>query len=181
MTEWRDVPQFEGYYQVSDHGRVRSVDRTVIRRRIGATTYRGKELRIATDPRGRRHIGLYREGREYRRYVAHLVAAAFIGPRPHGALVCHYDDDPANNAVGNLRYGTRRDNKADELRNGLNVNARKTECKRGHALFPPNLVTTNPGRQCLACKTAKNRARGKQWTEKDLQDVSDTIYNAQRS
>lgn len=32
MTEWRDVPQFEGHYQVSDDGRVRSVDRTVIRR-----------------------------------------------------------------------------------------------------------------------------------------------------
>lgn len=47
-----------------------------------------------------------------------LVARAFIGPRPQGLLVCHRDDDPANNTLGNLRYATRVDNAADSKVNG---------------------------------------------------------------
>ena len=52
------------------------------------------------------------------RDVAHLVAEAFIGPRPSGAVIMHLDDDPYNNAVNNLRWGTQRDNSRDMARKG---------------------------------------------------------------
>jgi hypothetical protein len=50
--------------------------------------------------------------------VHHLVAAAFLGPRPEGALVLHKNDIKADCRVRNLRYGTHADNMADRKRNG---------------------------------------------------------------
>ena len=51
--------------------------------------------------------------------VHHLVAQAFIGDRPEGQLVLHWDDDKRNNNVENLRYGTHKENIADAYRNGI--------------------------------------------------------------
>lgn len=52
-------------------------------------------------------------------YTVHqLVAFNFIGPRPDGMLVCHKDDNTMNNYVGNLYYGTPKDNTHDKLVNG---------------------------------------------------------------
>ena len=48
-----------------------------------------------------------------------LVAEAFLGPRPAGAIVRHLSDEKRNNAVTNLAYGTRGDNAHDAIRNGL--------------------------------------------------------------
>lgn len=52
------------------------------------------------------------------RNVAHIVAEAFIGPRPSGAVLMHIDDDPYNNAVENLRWGTQQDNARDMAQKG---------------------------------------------------------------
>lgn len=50
--------------------------------------------------------------------IAWLVAEAFIGPRPEGLLVCHKDDNPWNNNLNNLYYGTHSQNRFDAKRNG---------------------------------------------------------------
>lgn len=50
--------------------------------------------------------------------IASLVAAAFIGPKPSGMGVLHWDDDYTNNRLSNLRYGTQLENAADARRNG---------------------------------------------------------------
>lgn len=54
-------------------------------------------------------------------FVHVLVARYFIGPRPEGFLVCHRDDDPNNNRVENLYYGTDSQNWADSSRNGRQI------------------------------------------------------------
>lgn len=51
-------------------------------------------------------------------YVHILVLEAFVGPRPEGMEGCHEDDDPSNNHVSNLKWGTRQDNAKDASRNG---------------------------------------------------------------
>ena len=85
--EWRDIPGFEGEYQVSDLGRVRSIDRIVeqdsrwgvIRRRL-----QGKVLSPHLEKSGYLGVQL---GRRKKQRVHELVAAAFIGPRSPGATL----------------------------------------------------------------------------------------------
>jgi hypothetical protein len=51
------------------------------------------------------------------RLVHHLVLEAFVGPRPDGQVGCHFDDDPRNNRVENLRWDTSSANALDRVRN----------------------------------------------------------------
>lgn len=119
MTEtWKDIPGYEGRYQVSDLGRVRSVDRRVRLVVHGIETTRlarGKVLRPAAAPLGHLQVVL---GKGRTQSVHVLVALAFIGPRPAGMDVAHRDGNPANNAPDNLRYATRSENNRDKVWHG---------------------------------------------------------------
>lgn len=108
MSEWRWVPGFEGLYQVSDDGEVRSFHRVP----------GGQLLRGGRDTFGYRNVVLYRRGAEKGFRVHALVALAFIGPRPEGSVVRHLDGDHDNNRVTNLAYGTQSENVADTARHG---------------------------------------------------------------
>src|SRR5690606_32157657 len=89
----------------------------------------------------------------------HLVAAAFLGPRPEGSEVCHINGDPADNRVENLRYGSRSENVLDQVRHGVHNNARKTHCKNGHAFTPENTMRRSEGgRRCRTCNDAQQAA-----------------------
>lgn len=120
--EWRPVVGFEGFYEVSSLGRVRSLTRTVRQRcRWGGTmlkTYKGRILKIYRDDRERCFVNLCKLGANKRRNVAVLVAAAFLGPRPAGKIVCHGDGNPSNNTPTNLRYDTYAGNEADKKLHG---------------------------------------------------------------
>lgn len=111
MSEvWKDIPGYEGKYQASNLGRVRSVDRRVrvVPRGVEATRpVKGRVLRPAPSKTG--HISVVL-GRGNTMSVHKCVALAFLGPYPEGHEVLHLDHDPANNRVGNLRYGTRSEN-----------------------------------------------------------------------
>lgn len=63
-------------------------------------------------------VNLCRDGKMKTILVHHLVLEAFVGPRPPGGLGCHKDDNPLNNSVDNLKWGTRQSNSADARRNG---------------------------------------------------------------
>jgi hypothetical protein len=119
---WRDVPGWEDLYSVSDLGRVRSKDRVTLARdphgNPGLRRYRGRVLRANRAANDYPRVRLCRQGEATDAYVHDLVAAAFIGPKPHGLQVCHGDGNPANNAARNLRYGTPRENCADMVRHG---------------------------------------------------------------
>jgi HNH endonuclease/NUMOD4 motif len=111
-------------YEVSDHGRVRSVDRTTPYR--GSTRfYQGRLLSPSSDfsGNGRQMVLLYSDSdsglpRRVARKVHHLVLEAFVGPRPEGMEALHWDDDPSNNHLINLRWGTHSENVHDSVRNG---------------------------------------------------------------
>lgn len=113
------------------------------------------------------------------RYVHVLVLETFVGPRPEGYKGLHRDDDPHNNHVSNLYWGTLSDNAFDRVRNGRDPNFRKTKCNRGHSLEGPNLASwTKTGRCCLACNRAKTHARylGRQHDEEFVQALSDEKF-----
>jgi hypothetical protein len=128
--EWRPVVGYEGRYEVSSWGRVRSIDRYVehnsrwgLQRRI----VNGRMLRLRIINGGYYCICAWKDGKPRYPHVAHMVAEAFIGPRPRGNIqVCHNDGNPKNNAVGNLRYDTIKNNHADKRKHGTAVFGQKT-------------------------------------------------------
>jgi hypothetical protein len=119
IEEWRDVPGYEGLYQVSDKGRVRSLDRVVPDSRWGLNRKPGKVLQ--PNPHsvmGYLRVVLYRQGVRRNFDVHQLVALAFIGLRPEGMEVCHNSGDVNDNRVENVRYDTRSGNMRDRARHG---------------------------------------------------------------
>jgi hypothetical protein len=111
--EWRPVVGFEGWYEVSDLGRVR-------RAASGPHTRVGYVLKPVRLPSGRLMLHLSAGGRRYRnRKIHHLVALAFIGPRPPGCGINHVDGDVTNNRATNLEWVTQRENEDHAVRNGL--------------------------------------------------------------
>lgn len=112
METWRDIPGYGGAYQVSDLGRVRSLDREV---RYGDVSYRRRGVVLSQCARSRSsaHRSTRVAGKNYQ--VHRLVLAAFVGPCPPGHEVRHLDGDPTNNTLRNLRYGTREQNAADRI------------------------------------------------------------------
>ncbi len=110
---WRAIPTWEGLYEVSDHGRVRSLDRTV-KGRQGPTHYRGRVLKPGYGS-GYALVTLAETGRGRReqKYVHDLVLLVFVGPKPLSLEVCHGPAGQQENGLLNLRYDTRRANAQD--------------------------------------------------------------------
>jgi HNH endonuclease/NUMOD4 motif len=152
---WIPVPGYEGFYDVSDLGRVRSLPRT---------TTRGGVLNPSTVTAGYFRVSLSRLGVITEMLVHQVVCLAFVGPRPDGLEVRHLDGNCQNNALGNLEYGTRSENAFDRVRHGTHRNTRKTHCPNGHEYTPENTVIHVGGngrewRRCLTCKLEQRRER----------------------
>lgn len=108
MTEvWKDIPGYEGVYQVSDKGRIKS-----LQRRVWNYTKPEKILKPHHKPNGYRQVGLRKEGCEAKHaYVHRIVAQAFL-PNPDGLPeVNHKDFNKGNNSVENLEWVSDQDNK----------------------------------------------------------------------
>ena len=157
--KWLPVVGYEGRYEVSDHGQVRSVSRTVIRSNGAPQTVAGRLLKDH-DFRGYRQVNVRNSDGQRLLFVHQLVATAFIRPGVAGEEVCHGDGQRSNNHVSNLRWGTRSDNVQDMLRHGTHANASKTRCKRGHEFTTDNTRTYARAdgslmRICVACRQRK--------------------------
>lgn len=114
--KWLSIPGWEGYYEVSDHGRVRSLSRIVLRNGH-KNRMKGKLLSPVPHPKwGYLRTCLCRNGFRSLREVHTLVLLAFVGPCPKGMECCHNDSDPSNNLLENLRYDTHINNEADKDR-----------------------------------------------------------------
>lgn len=113
--KWKDVPGYEGLYQVSNFGEVRSL------------FYRGKEnvrvLKPAANKKGYLHVVLSKDGKTYTAQVHRLVAIAFI-PNPNKLpVVNHIDWNKQNNRVDNLEWCTVKYNCLHHPNNDMRQNA----------------------------------------------------------
>lgn len=161
--EWRDIADWEGRYQVSNYGHVRSMPRYIQQRnrwdQIILRSYEGRLIVPEITERGYRRIKLHRLGQTCRTSAHRLVAQTYIGPAPDArSQACHNDGNPANNWVGNIRWDSPAGNIADRVAHGRDFNANKTHCPRKHDLRPPNLKVRlfeeTGHRSCLACSRA---------------------------
>lgn len=149
--QWLPIAGYEGYYEVSDLGRVRSLTRRIPHKRLGFKTYPGRIMRCRVADRYLM-VKLCRDGVESHRYVHHLVLEAFSGMRPDGMHGCHRNDIRTDNRLTNLYWGSPSQNAHDKTLNGNCHNANKTRCVRGHEFTPQNTYLTVEGwRMCRAC------------------------------
>lgn len=149
---WLPVVEYEGCYEVSDQGRVRSLGRMVRNSRGGGMRrISSRILAQAYDGHKRSQVCLSKDGKAKVRLVHQLVLEAFCGPRPLGMECCHWNDDPSDNRLDNLRWDTHSANNLDAVRNGRNHHANKTHCKRGHEFTEANIYMRPRGRECREC------------------------------
>jgi hypothetical protein len=161
MSEtWRPVVGYEGRYEVSDQGQVRSRDRNVSYVVNGQTRNRffpGRMLSPQTGTTGGYvHVVLPGLGTVN---VQRLVMAAFVGPRPAGLVICHNNGDGADNRLENLRYDTQSENLKDAVTHKTNWQTVKTHCPNGHEYTPENTGPNGSARRCLTCHSARQKAR----------------------
>jgi len=124
LETWKPVVGFEGRYEVSDQGRVRSLDRSWQQRSKKGNLYthtkKGRLLRPGRMSGGHVSVAL---GRGNSRTAHSLVMEAFRGPAPEGMEVLHKNGCPSDNRLSNLRYGTRSENLRDKKWHGVPVSA----------------------------------------------------------
>lgn len=166
IENWRPVKGCEDSYEVSDLGRVRSLDRIVQRRDGKQRRALGRLMAIQSNRSGHKVVRLKRNGCGRNRYVHQMVLEAFVGPRPAGMDACHNDGNPSNNVVSNLRWDTTSNNILDAVVHGTHPSTAKTHCPQGHEYTPENtrLISNGVGlgRRCIECarvRSKRSRAR----------------------
>lgn len=121
---WLPVVGYEGLYEVSDTGLVRSLPHKVARRHWKGEMFihrlRGRRLKPHPGNGQGTHlaVSLSKDGKVKRCQVHRLVLEAFVGPPPNGQECCHFDGKHSNNLLANLRWGTRAENAGDMARHG---------------------------------------------------------------
>lgn len=116
---WKPIPGFEGYYEVSDHGRIKSLPRRLRGRGTNKRITRIKILRPRVNGSGYLTFMPCINYATKSITIHSVVMLAFIGPRPDGMQIDHVDYNKKNNCLSNLRYCTPRQNMESVFKNKL--------------------------------------------------------------
>ena len=126
---WKDIPGYEGSYQASERGEIRSLARDIVyaashKSRAYTKQVKGRILRPGPSNFGHMSVVL---GRGNTRMVHDLVLRTFVGPRPAKHECCHDNGNPADNRLENLRWGTRSENNIDAVKHGTRGKLTETQ------------------------------------------------------
>ena len=116
---WKDIQGFEGMYQVSNLGSIRSI----IKKPFLAMV-------LAKDKTGYLSVQFSVKGKKYRHRVHRLVALSFIDNVYGSPVINHKDGDKRNNRVNNLEWTTYRDNAVHAMRIGLSPKGEKSSLSK---------------------------------------------------
>lgn len=158
MTEhWLPVVGWEGIYEVSDLGRVKSVARQ--HPHLGGVRNVSEKILSQGRAPGSMVVVLSRPGQRFTAKVHRLVLEAFVGPCPPGYIARHWPDrDVSNNALVNLEWNTQSQNMFDRRAHGTDHESRKTHCPQGHEYTAENTRWSKSGsRNCRACQRDSDR------------------------
>lgn len=123
---WKDIPEWEGFYQASTFGRVRSVDRVLMTQNshgfLSPREHKGKIISPNTNNRGYLYLCLCKDNNHHWFAKVHrLIAITFLPNPNHLSDVNHKDGDKLNNKVDNLEWCSHSENQKHALRTGLNI------------------------------------------------------------
>lgn len=116
---WKSVPGYEGLYEASTFGNIRSLDRTVYTKSGQSRNIKGKILkpqRATDDPR--LQVSLCKNYTVAVIRIHIVIAQTFLGDRPEGMHVCHNNGNCTDNNLSNLRYDTPKENERDKVLHG---------------------------------------------------------------
>lgn len=139
---WKDIPSYEGYYQVSNLGNFRSLPRVIRYKNNGTRNYLAKRLLTETTKDNYQRITLMKEGVKTRYQAHRLVALAFIPNPENKPCINHIDGNKSNNVVTNLEWCTPSENMTHADNTGLRdmskhhpSNAKKIKCLETGEIF----------------------------------------------
>lgn len=104
---WKDIDGYDGKYQVSNFGRVRSFKQEKVRFLKPGLGYDGRQC-----------VALHKKNKRKGILIHTLVLEAFVCKRPKGKVCRHLNGDPSDNRVENLTWGTQLENYQDAIRHG---------------------------------------------------------------
>jgi len=142
--EWRDIPGWESYYQISNLGRAKSVERFIVDKNGVVRPIRSRIIRVHPSGPNRAYLGFgsHRDGECGRIYIHKSVAMAFIQNDESKPCVDHINADTFDNRVDNLRWVTQSEN----LRNPIALQ-RMSKAKSGeHCNFYRKRLHAKPVR-----------------------------------
>ena len=171
MERWKDITGFEGLYQVSDLGRVRSVSRVIPHKRFGTWKVRGRILRLRSSGRcGHLKVNLHKDGHGWSARVHRLVLVAFVGPCPEGKECLHGPAGVSDNSIPNLKWGTRSENQLDKHRRDRTGNGRIVIRSDGVEFISQTVAAEKSGcwhqNICKCCKGHIKTTGGYGWKYK---------------
>ena len=179
---WVPAIGYEGYYEISNYGTVRSLDRVVPVRnhpRQSQKVLLGEIKTPGRDGHGYPKIELSKNGITKSYCIHVLVAHHFIDGYKPGLEVRHRDGNKDNCYFKNLKWGTSKENRQDVIKHGNDHNLNKVICPLGHALKSPNLRPSSNGhRRCLTCKRTQDALKNNsRLRELGIKTVSEVYYS----
>jgi hypothetical protein len=168
---WSAIPGYEGLYEASTLGAIRSVDRFINGRIVGhKSKVKGRILTPALVS-GYPRVDLSKQGKSRSVFVHLLVLESFVGPRPPMMVCCHADGDKLNNNVRNLRWDTQSANMLDARAHGTiadgerNGNAAVTSEIAAHVFLSKDSQRSIAKRVGLSQRQVLNIKKRRQWVK----------------
>lgn len=153
---WKPISGFEGLYEVSSLGNVKTLEREIYNAQ-GKLHYRRKERLLKVNGSRYPSVVLCKDGKIYPKAVHRLVAQAFIPNPENKPFIDHIDTDPYNNRVDNLRWVTQQENCLNPL-----TRIHNSESKKGHRGYLTHHTEETKRKISLALK-------GKPFTKEHIQ------------
>ena len=179
METWKPIYGFEGWYEISSDGRVRSLDRVITHSKDktwGVSKIQvndGQIIKSATNNKGYYYVRLYKNSKYYKRYVHRLVAESFIPEHKKSyKVVNHINGNHQDNRPENLEWCTQKYNIQQAFKNGLvktrkmirstNILTGETKEYKGVSIAAKELGVSHSG--ISLCLTGKNKlCKGCTW------------------
>lgn len=137
QEEWRDIKGYEGLYQASSFGRVRTVEgKTTFSQKHGVRHWKSRIMKgRGNNPVTGARVSLWRNGKKKDFLVARIIAYTFLGEPEDGFTVNHIDGNRLNNKVENLEWLSLADNIRHGFETGLYTSQKPVILTKGNVEY----------------------------------------------